>query len=60
MEKNVYLKEWTKEGDKVRLTYHDGTVVYVKADKFSQAFGPIVSGEKSAIIRDFAISVATV
>lgn len=56
MADKVYLKEWTKEGDRVRLLYRDGTVAYVNADDFNRAFGCIVSSVKEDIIRDFAVA----
>lgn len=56
MADKVYLKEWTKEGDRVRLLYRDGMVAYVNADDFNRAFGCIVSGEKENIVRDFAVA----
>lgn len=54
MEK-VYLKEWKREGDRVRLIYQDGSELFVRYEDFNRAFGCIVSAEKSAIQRDFAI-----
>lgn len=54
MEK-VNLKEWKREGDRVRLIYQDGSKLFVRYEDFNRAFGCIVSAEKSAIQRDFAI-----
>ena len=56
MADKVYLKEWTKEGDRVRLLYRDGMVAYVNADDFNRAFGCIVSGEKENIFIDFVVA----
>lgn len=55
MEK-VFLKEWKREGDRVRLIYQDGTELFVRYEDFNRAFGCIVSTEKRAIQRDFAIA----
>lgn len=54
MEK-VNLKEWKREGDRVRLIYQDGSELFVRYEDFNRAFGCIVSAEKSAIQRDFVI-----
>lgn len=56
MKNDVYLENWNIEGDKVRLTYKDGTDVFVKKTDFDRAFGCIVSAPKSDIVRDFAIA----
>lgn len=56
MKKDVYLENWKIEGDKVRLTYKDGTDTFVKKTDFDRAFGCIVSAPKSDIVRDFAIA----
>lgn len=45
MEK-VYLQDWEREGDRVRLIYRDGTELFVRYEDFNRAFGCIVSTEK--------------
>jgi len=55
MDTSIYLDKWNYDGDKVKLVYKDGSVVYVKKADFDRAFGCIVSATKSDIIRDFAI-----
>lgn len=52
----IYLKKWKIEGDKVKLTYEDDTVVFVSKVDFDRAFGCICSAPKADIVRDFAIS----
>ena len=52
----VYLQDWKREGDRVRLIYRDGTELFVRYEDFNRAFGCIVSTEKDAIQRDFAIA----
>lgn len=54
MEK-VYLENWKREDDRVRLTYQDGSELLVRYEDFNRAFGCIVSADKDAIQRDFAI-----
>ena len=56
MKTDEYLGKWNIEGDKVRLTYKDGTDIFVKKTDFNRAFGCIVSAPKSDIVRDFAIA----
>ena len=56
MNNKVYLKEWEIiDNDTVKLTYHDGDIVFVRKKKFDEAFGPIITSEKYEVIRDFAI-----
>ena len=56
MKNDVYLGNWNIEGDKVRLTYRDNTVVFVRKTDFDRAFACMVSCPKSDILRDFAIA----
>lgn len=53
--KDVVLKIWNYEGDKVRLAYEDGTEVFVSKADFDRAFGCIVSAPKADVVRDFAV-----
>lgn len=56
MDNNIYLKNWNLENDgRVKLTYRDGAVLYVKKTDFDRAFGPIVSATKDVVAREFAI-----
>lgn len=52
---NVYLRDWRREGDRVRLIYRDGSELFVQYEDFNRAFGCIVSADKNAVQRDFAI-----
>ena len=54
--REIHLRSWKIEGDKVRLIYADNTGFYVSKKDFDRAFGCIISGEKEAIRRDFAIA----
>lgn len=51
----VYLKEWKREEDRVRLIYQDGSELFVRYEDFNRAFGCIVSAEKNVVQRDFTI-----
>ncbi len=52
----IHLKSWKIEGERVRLTYEDGTEVYAKKTDFDRASGCIISGDKESIKNDFSIS----
>ena len=56
MAKKVHLKKRKIKGDKVKLTYGFLSSFYVSKKDFDRAFGPIVSGERSEIKRDFKLS----
>ncbi len=58
MSNQIHLKKWNYDGDRVKLEYHDDSIVYVKKTDFDRAFGCIVSAPKSDVVRDFAINVA--
>lgn len=50
------LLTWKPIGkDIVYLIYDDGDIVTVSRSDFDRCFGPIVSGSKNDIKRDFAI-----
>lgn len=51
--KEIHLKTWKIEGNRVRLTYEDDTEFYVWKTDFDRAFGCIISGEKDSIKADF-------
>ena len=54
--KKIYLKDWKQEGDRVILIYNDGSELIVRYEDFNRAFGCILSAEKDAVKRDFAIA----
>lgn len=54
--KDVFLKKWSEAGDKILLSYEDGTEFYVNKTDFNRAFGCIISRTKDVIRRDFAIA----
>ena len=55
MNKKVHMTSWSKDGDKIKLRYEDGDILYVNTNDFNRAFGCIVNATKDDIIRDFAI-----
>lgn len=55
MNERITVKEWQIEGEKVKLTFSDGTNTYVKKADFDRYFGAIVSADKDDVVRDFAI-----
>lgn len=56
MAKKVHLKKWKIKGDKVKPIYGFLSSFYVSKKDFDRAFGPIVSGQKDEIKRDFSLS----
>lgn len=57
-DERICVKEWKHDGERTRLVFSDGEVVFVKKTDFDRAFGCIVSAEKHEVIRDFAIKSA--
>ena len=50
-----YVVDWYVCGPTVTLVYSDGDEFVVLKDVFDRAFGPIVSGPKDQIRREYAI-----
>ena len=55
MQRN-YLTQWENKGDQVRLTFLDGSMLFVSKKDFDRAFGCIVSLSKEEVEKDFAVS----
>lgn len=56
MSNRIHLKDWTLlSPEKIKLTYEDDSVLYVKKRDFDRAFGAIISADKESVKRDFAI-----
>ena len=53
---SVFIKSWVDQGSVVKLLYTDGDVLLIRKSDFDRAFGPIISGSKDQIRRDFAIT----
>ena len=54
MKRNCVI-DWSYVENKVKLTYADGTVLFVRRDDFDRAFGAILNAEKDAVERDYAV-----
>ena len=54
----VYLSVWSFAGDKVKLTYEDGTVFYVDKKDFNDSFGFVVNADKDVVKRTFRLEEA--
>jgi len=52
---NSCLSRWNYDGDRVRLVYHNGSVLYVTKNDFNRAFGCIIALTKSEAEENFAI-----
>lgn len=55
MKKEIHLRDWKPEGNRIRLIYQDESELFVRREDFNRAFGCIVSAEKDAVLRDFAV-----
>lgn len=51
----MHLLSWSIVGSIVHLHYADGSIVKIAKSDFDRCFGPIVSGSKDVISRDFGI-----
>lgn len=51
MGKRVSLLDWKYDGDKVRLLYVDGTVLFVRKSDFNEHFGFVVNVDKDCVRR---------
>lgn len=49
----ICLEKWSYDGDRAKLEYSDGDIVFVSKADFDRAFGAIVSADKNDVIRDF-------
>ena len=57
MEKRIDLKDWKPMGDLVKLIYTDNDEFYIKKEDFNRAFGPIVSGNKADIKKEYKVKI---
>ena len=51
----VTLRNWQMLPDRVLLVWSDGDEFSVSRDTFNRLFGPIVSGDKDLIKKEFAL-----
>lgn len=49
------LRSWQVIGDRVLLCWSDGSEFYVSKPDFNRLFGPIVSGDKDQIKKEFGL-----
>ena len=55
MKERICLKDWERQGDKVKLIYEDGDVFYVSWEDFNRTTISFINGEKDIIRKEFAI-----
>ena len=55
MTQRNYLTKWERNGERIRLEFLDGSILYVKKQDFDRAFGCIVNLTKEQVEADFAI-----
>ena len=55
MTQRNYLTKWERNGERIRLEFLDGSILYVKKQDFDRAFGCIISLTKEQVQADFAI-----
>ena len=55
MTQRNFLTKWERNGERIRLEFLDGSILYVKKQDFDRAFGCIVNLTKEQVEADFAI-----
>lgn len=55
MTQRNYLSKWERNGERIRLEFLDGSILYVKKQDFDRAFGCIINLTKEQVQADFAI-----
>ena len=55
MTQRNYLTKWERNGERIRLEFLDGSILYVKKQDFDRAFGCIINLTKEQVQADFAI-----
>ena len=55
MTQRNYLTKWERNGERIRLEFLDGSILYVKKQDFDRAFGCIINLTKDQVQADFAI-----
>lgn len=55
MTQRNYLTKWARNGERIRLEFLDGSILYVKKQDFDRAFGCIINLTKEQVQADFAI-----
>jgi len=52
---NSYLEDWEYDGDRVRLIYDDGSVLFVDKQKFNKSLSMIFNTTKNVVWSELAI-----
>ena len=55
MTQRNFLTKWERNGERIRLEFLDGSILYVKKQDFDRAFGCIINLTKEQVQADFAI-----
>ena len=55
MTQRNYLTKWERNGERIRLEFLDGSILYVKKQDFDRAFGCIINLTKEQVQAEFAI-----
>ena len=55
MTQRNFLIKWERTGERIRLEFLDGSIMYVKKQDFDRAFGCIINLTKEQVQADFAI-----
>ena len=55
MTQRNYLTKWERNGERIRLEFLYGSILYVKKQDFDRAFGCIINLTKEQVQADFAI-----
>lgn len=55
MTQRNFLIKWERTGERIRLEFLDGSILYVKKQDFDRAFGCIINLTKEQVQADFAI-----
>ena len=55
MTQRNFFTKWERNGERIRLEFLDGSILYVKKQDFDRAFGCIINLTKEQVQADFAI-----
>lgn len=55
MKQRNYLTKWERAGDRIKLDFLDGTILYISKADFDRAFGCIINLTKDEVEENFAI-----
>ena len=55
MTQRNFLTKWERNGERIRLEFLDGSILYVKKQDFDRAFGCIINLTKEQVQAEFAI-----